>query len=91
MNHIRDKLPDIKAKLNSLIGQTQHELTSYGDPTFTGKAHRVCLANNECLVFFICLSKVNNGSNKKGSLNIHIILSMVILGLVDPATVDQVC
>ncbi|ORZ21799.1 Dynamin central region-domain-containing protein [Lobosporangium transversale] len=40
MNHIRDKLPDIKAKLNSLIGQTQQELTSYGDPTFTGKAHR---------------------------------------------------
>ncbi|KAG0003342.1 Dynamin- GTPase protein [Entomortierella chlamydospora] len=40
MNHIRDKLPDIKAKLNSLIGQTQQELTSYGDPSFTGKAHR---------------------------------------------------
>ncbi|KAG0270122.1 Dynamin- GTPase protein [Actinomortierella ambigua] len=40
MNHIREKLPDIKAKLNSLIGQTQQELSSYGDPTFTGKAHR---------------------------------------------------
>ncbi|KAF9584632.1 Dynamin- GTPase protein [Lunasporangiospora selenospora] len=40
MNHIRDRLPDIKAKLNSLIGQTQQELSSYGDPTFTGKAHR---------------------------------------------------
>ncbi|KAF9425215.1 Dynamin- GTPase protein [Podila epigama] len=40
MNHIREKLPDIKAKLNSLIGQTQQELVSYGDPTFTGKAHR---------------------------------------------------
>ncbi|KAG0044773.1 Dynamin- GTPase protein [Gryganskiella cystojenkinii] len=40
MNHIRDKLPDIKAKLNSLIGQTQQELSSYGDPSFTGKAHR---------------------------------------------------
>ncbi|KAF9291604.1 Dynamin- GTPase protein [Mortierella alpina] len=40
MNHIRDKLPDIKAKLNSMIGQTQQELTSYGDPAFTGKAHR---------------------------------------------------
>ena len=47
MNHIRDKLPDIKAKLNSLIGQTQQELTSYGDPTFTDKAHRVRLAE-EC-------------------------------------------
>ncbi|KAG0246905.1 DNM1 protein [Mortierella sp. GBAus27b] len=40
MNHIREKLPDIKAKLNSLIGQTRQELSSYGDPTFTGKAHR---------------------------------------------------
>ncbi|KAF9963383.1 Dynamin- GTPase protein [Modicella reniformis] len=40
MNHIREKLPDIKAKLNSLIGQTHQELTSYGDPTFTGKTHK---------------------------------------------------
>lgn len=31
MNHIRDRLPDIKAKLNTLMGQTEHELTSYGD------------------------------------------------------------
>lgn len=52
MNHIRDKLPDIKAKLNSLIGQTQQELTSYGDPTFTGKAHRVRLAE-ECAFHLI--------------------------------------
>ncbi|SCV03562.1 LAMI_0H09142g1_1 [Lachancea mirantina] len=28
--HIRDKLPDIKAKLNTLIGQTEQELASYG-------------------------------------------------------------
>ncbi|KAI5953147.1 DNM1 [Candida jiufengensis] len=31
MNHIRERLPDIKAKLNTLIGQTEHELASYGD------------------------------------------------------------
>ncbi|RCK55560.1 Dynamin-related protein DNM1 [Candida viswanathii] len=31
MNHIRDRLPDIKAKLNTLIGQTEQELASYGD------------------------------------------------------------
>ncbi|KZS94748.1 dynamin protein dnm1 [Sistotremastrum niveocremeum HHB9708] len=31
MNHIRDKLPDMKARLNTLIGQTQHELDSFGD------------------------------------------------------------
>lgn len=41
MNHIRDRLPDMKAKLNTMIGQTQQELASYGDPAFTGKAHRV--------------------------------------------------
>lgn len=40
MNHIRERLPDIKARLNTLMGQTQQELASYGDVTFTGKEHR---------------------------------------------------
>ncbi|KAF2636383.1 hypothetical protein P280DRAFT_493200 [Massarina eburnea CBS 473.64] len=40
MAHIRDRLPDIKARLNTLMGQTQQELASYGDATFTGKEHR---------------------------------------------------
>ncbi|GEQ68101.1 hypothetical protein JCM33374_g1768 [Metschnikowia sp. JCM 33374] len=31
MNHIRDRLPDIKAKLNTLMGQAEQELASYGD------------------------------------------------------------
>lgn len=31
MNHIRDRLPDIKAKLNTLMGQTEQELSNYGD------------------------------------------------------------
>lgn len=39
MTHIREKLPDIKARLNTLIGQTQQELSSYGGP-MAGKAHR---------------------------------------------------
>ncbi|EGV64050.1 Dynamin- GTPase protein [Yamadazyma tenuis] len=30
MSHIREKLPDIKAKLNTLIGQTEQELIQYG-------------------------------------------------------------
>ncbi|CUS22215.1 LAQU0S05e00298g1_1 [Lachancea quebecensis] len=30
MNHIRDKLPDIKARLNTLMGQTEQELATYG-------------------------------------------------------------
>ncbi|KAF1932228.1 dynamin-1 [Didymella exigua CBS 183.55] len=40
MAHIRDRLPDIKARLNTLMGQTQQELASYGDLAFTGKEHR---------------------------------------------------
>ncbi|ODV89042.1 hypothetical protein CANCADRAFT_133114 [Tortispora caseinolytica NRRL Y-17796] len=40
MNHIRDKLPDIKARLNTLMGQTEQELASYGETTFIGKENR---------------------------------------------------
>lgn len=40
MNHIRDKLPDMKARLNTLMGQTQQELSAFGDTTFLGDQHR---------------------------------------------------
>lgn len=40
MGHIRERLPDIKARLNTLMGQTQQELASYGDLYFSGKEHR---------------------------------------------------
>ncbi|KAH8883978.1 hypothetical protein GQ53DRAFT_771273 [Thozetella sp. PMI_491] len=40
MTHIRHRLPDIKARLNTLMGQTQQELASYGDMHFSGKEHR---------------------------------------------------
>ncbi|KAI2621057.1 Dynamin central region-domain-containing protein [Hypoxylon sp. NC1633] len=40
MAHIRERLPDIKARLNTLMGQTQQELASYGDNHFSGKEHR---------------------------------------------------
>ncbi|RJE26528.1 hypothetical protein PHISCL_01141 [Aspergillus sclerotialis] len=40
MTHIRDRLPDIKARLNTLMGQTQQELASYGNKQFSGKEHR---------------------------------------------------
>ena len=40
MTHIRERLPDIKARLNTLMGQTQQELVSYGDMKFSGKEHR---------------------------------------------------
>merc|ERR1711939_129730 len=39
-SHIRDRLPDIKARLNTLMGQTQQELASYGSKQFAGKEHR---------------------------------------------------
>lgn len=35
MNHIRERLPDIKAKLNTLVGQTEQELASYGEVALT--------------------------------------------------------
>lgn len=40
MGHIRDRLPDIKARLNTLMGQTQQELASYGSKQFSGREHR---------------------------------------------------
>lgn len=43
MAHIREKLPDMKAKLNTLMGQTQQELNAFGDSTFFGKPHRASL------------------------------------------------
>ncbi|CDO94730.1 unnamed protein product [Kluyveromyces dobzhanskii CBS 2104] len=43
MNHIRDKLPDIKARLNTLIGQTEQELTTYGDDKVITKENRAGL------------------------------------------------
>ncbi|KAI0758587.1 P-loop containing nucleoside triphosphate hydrolase protein [Irpex lacteus] len=40
MNHIRDKLPDMKAKLNTLMGQAQQELNSFGDSAIYGDANQ---------------------------------------------------
>ncbi|KJA22831.1 hypothetical protein HYPSUDRAFT_201906 [Hypholoma sublateritium FD-334 SS-4] len=36
INHIRDKLPDMKARLNTLMGQAQQELNSFGDSAIFG-------------------------------------------------------
>ena len=43
MNHIRDKLPDMKAKLNTLMGQAQQELNSFGDSAIYGDANQVSI------------------------------------------------
>jgi dynamin 1-like protein len=40
MNHIRDKLPDMKARLNTLMGQAQQELNSFGDEAIYGDANQ---------------------------------------------------
>ncbi|KAK9727771.1 Dynamin- GTPase protein [Basidiobolus ranarum] len=40
VKHIREKLPDMKAKLNALIGQTQQELNSFGDATLSQDANK---------------------------------------------------
>ncbi|KAF4610825.1 hypothetical protein D9613_007279 [Agrocybe pediades] len=36
INHIREKLPDMKARLNTLMGQAQQELNSFGDAAVFG-------------------------------------------------------
>ena len=41
MNHIRDKLPDMKARLNTLMGQAQQELISFGDEAIYGDTNQV--------------------------------------------------
>lgn len=43
MGHIRERLPDIKARLNTLMGQTEQELASYGDAFFTQPENRGAL------------------------------------------------
>jgi dynamin 1-like protein len=43
MNHIRDKLPDMKARLNTLMGQAQQELNSFGDSAVFGDKNQVSL------------------------------------------------
>ncbi|KAG9086415.1 Dynamin- GTPase protein [Ceratobasidium sp. 370] len=40
INHIREKLPDMKARLNTLMGQTQQELASFGDAALFGDQHQ---------------------------------------------------
>lgn len=40
MAHIRERLPDIKARLNTLMGQTEQELASYGDAKWFSPANR---------------------------------------------------
>ncbi|KZT07176.1 dynamin protein dnm1 [Laetiporus sulphureus 93-53] len=40
LNHIRDKLPDMKARLNTLMGQAQQELNAFGDAAVYGDVNQ---------------------------------------------------
>jgi len=40
MNNIRDKLPDMKARLNTLMGQAQQELDTFGDEAVYGDSNQ---------------------------------------------------
>lgn len=64
MAHIRDRLPDIKARLNTLMGQTQQELASYGDMHFSGKEHRGSLILTQMTRFATSfISSIDGTSN----------------------------
>lgn len=43
MNHIREKLPDMKARLNTLMGQAQQELNSFGDSAIFGDKNQASI------------------------------------------------
>lgn len=49
MNHIRDKLPDMKAKLNTLMGQAEQELHSFGDAAVFGDKNQVSAPSHSYL------------------------------------------
>ena len=40
MHHIRERLPELKTRLNNLILQNQNELLSYGDPSTQETTHK---------------------------------------------------
>ena len=63
MNHIRDKLPDMKARLNTLMGQAQQELNSFGDEAIYGDTNQVYTV----LLLFIVVSDTLNSKARSSS------------------------
>lgn len=63
MGHIRERLPDIKARLNTLMGQTQQELASYGDMAFSGKEHRGSLILQQMTRFATAFTSSIDGTS----------------------------
>ncbi|CUS12512.1 unnamed protein product [Tuber aestivum] len=96
MQHIRDRLPDIKARLNTLMGQTQQELASYGDMHFSGKEHRGSLILQLMTRFASSFISSIDGTSSEistkelcGGARIYYIFNSVFgnsLELIDPTT-----
>ena len=96
MGHIRERLPDIKARLNTLMGQTQQELASYGDMHFSGKEHRGSLILQQMTRFATSFTSSidgtsNNISTKElcGGARIYYIFNSVFgssLESIDPTS-----
>ena len=67
MNHLHDKLPDMKAQLNTLMGQAQQELNSFGDEAIygdTNQARPSCPASSFLsLIVNVSHSKAHSSSS----------------------------
>lgn len=76
MNHIRDKLPDMKARLNTLMGQAQQELNSFGDAAVYGDKNQV--HNRESFTYdggadTLLARRVNTSVNDPVCARLHIV------------------
>ncbi|RDW88135.1 hypothetical protein BP6252_00167 [Coleophoma cylindrospora] len=94
--HIRERLPDIKARLNTLMGQCQQELASYGDQHFSGKEHRGSLVLQLMTRFATSFTSSIDGTSTEistkelcGGARIYYIFNSVFgnsLETIDPTT-----
>lgn len=66
MNHIKDCLPELKAKINKMAADAQLELMTYGDPLYEGRGSRVSK-------FMVVNVTVGLTSVTKGALLLQII------------------
>ncbi|KAF7542876.1 hypothetical protein G7Z17_g11197 [Cylindrodendrum hubeiense] len=96
MAHIRERLPDIKARLNTLMGQTQQELASYGDMHFSGKEHRGSLILQQMTRFATSFISSIDGTSTEistkelcGGARIYYIFNSVFGSSLD--TIDPTC
>lgn len=94
MGHIRERLPDIKARLNTLMGQTEQELASYGNDAFQGVENRGTLILQLMTKFATSFTSSIEGTSSEistkelcGGARIYFIYNEVFgnsLGQIDP-------